>query len=388
MRHPFFFTLLVVTAFPTFFGEAFADDSWSQWRGPSRDGKLGASAGEWPSSLSEKNLTLAWKVNLEKGFSSPVISGGKVFSVETEDKKREVARAFELESGRELWRQEWEGAMKVPFFARKNGSWVRATPATDGDSLFVAGIRDVLVNLGVTDGKEKWRIDFVEREETQLPAFGYVSSPLIYGDHLFVQAGMAVAKLDKRSGATVWRALEDRRAMFASAFSSPVIATIQGQEQLVAQTRSTLAGLDLESGAVLWSTPVEAFRGMNILTPTVVGDQVFTATYGGGSFLFEVSKSDGKFSVEQKWRQKEIEGYMSSPLAIGDHLYFLARDKKFYCVETGTGEVHWVSDEKFGDYWSLVANGNRILALDQNGELLLIDAAPDALRILDRRKIS
>ncbi len=82
-------------------------------------------------------------------------------------------------------------------------------------------------------------------------------------------------------------------------------------------------------------------------------------------------KDKEKFSVSQKWRQKEIEGYMSSPLAIGDHLYFLARNKKFYCLETGTGEVRWVSEEKFGGYWSLVANGNRILALDQSGEILI-----------------
>ncbi len=69
-------------------------------------------------------------------------------------------------------------------------------------------------------------------------------------------------------------------------------------------------------------------------------------------------------------------------------MYFLARNKKFYCLETGTGEVRWVSEEKFGEYWSLVANGNRILALDQSGELLLIEADREALRILDRRKVS
>jgi hypothetical protein len=44
-----------------------------------------------------------------------------------------------------------------------------------------------------------------------------------------------------------------------------VIATLQGKRQIVAQARSTLGGLDPETGAVLWSIPVECFRGMNIL---------------------------------------------------------------------------------------------------------------------------
>ncbi len=44
-----------------------------------------------------------------------------------------------------------------------------------------------------------------------------------------------------------------------------MIATLQGKRQLVALTRSTLGGLDPETGDVLWSIPVESFRGMNIL---------------------------------------------------------------------------------------------------------------------------
>jgi len=209
------------------------------------------------------------------------------------------------------------------------------------------------------------------------------------GDALYVQAGCAVAKLDAETGETIWRALEDTRAMFGSAFSSPVMASIHGKRQLVAQTRSTLGGIDPETGDVLWSIPVEAFRGMNILTPTVIGDRVFTATYGGGSFMFEIDKSGtGEFSVKQLWRDKEIEGYMSSPVAIGDHLYLLGRNKHFYCINAETGKVAWKSDEKFGEYWSMVANGDRILALDQKGELLLIHATPEKFELLDRRKIS
>ncbi|MEM7147135.1 MAG: PQQ-binding-like beta-propeller repeat protein [Verrucomicrobiota bacterium] len=364
-----------------------AAEGWSQWRGANRDGTV-AEAGSWPASLGEGTLQKVWEVELAEGYSSPVVGGGKVFSVETRDKKAEIARAFDLGSGAPVWELDWEGAMKVPFFAAKNGSWVRATPAAKGGSLYVAGMRDVLVSIDAETGEEEWRVDFVEREGTQLPSFGYVSSPLVDGNDVYVQAGMAVAKLDRRTGETKWRALEDRRAMFGSAFSSPVIATIGGKRQLVVQARMELSGLDLETGKVLWSTEVKAFRGMNILTPMVIGDEIFTATYGGGSFLFRVSREGDAWSVAPVWNDEKIEGYMSSPLAIGEHIYLLGRDERLYCLERATGAVAWKTKEKFGKYLSMVANGTRVLALDDEGEMLLFEASPAGFEVLDRRRVT
>ncbi len=51
--------------------------------------------------------------------------------------------------------------MTVPFFARENGDWIRSTPALDGDRLYVAGMKDVLVCINIRDGREIWRKDFV-----------------------------------------------------------------------------------------------------------------------------------------------------------------------------------------------------------------------------------
>ena len=72
----------------------------------------------------------------------------------------EIVRALDRKTGRELWRTEWPGSLSVPFFAKTNGDWIRSTPACDGESLYVAGIRDVLVCLDVATGAVRWRIDF------------------------------------------------------------------------------------------------------------------------------------------------------------------------------------------------------------------------------------
>jgi outer membrane protein assembly factor BamB len=78
---------------------------------------------------------------------------------------------------------------------------------------------------------------------------------------------------------------------------------------------------------------------------------------------------------------------MSSPVVIGGHLYLHLKNQRFCCLNASTGEECWRT-EPFGKYWSLVTDGERILALDQRGELLLIRANPEQFELLDRRKVA
>ena len=88
---------------------------------------------------------------------------------------------------------------------------------------------------------------------------------------------------------------------------------------MVVQTRSTLAGIDPEQGRVLWSEKIPAFRGMNILTPTIIGNSIFTSSYGGRSTLFQVISQGQRFSSKPVWNNRS-EGYMSSPVVIDSHV--------------------------------------------------------------------
>ena len=57
-------------------------------------------------------------------------------------------------------------------------------------------------------------------------------------------------------------------------------------------------------------------------------------------------------------------------------------------IDLNTGKELWTTGESFGKYWSLVANGGRILALDQRGWLYLLNANPDKFDLVDKRKIA
>jgi outer membrane protein assembly factor BamB len=360
--------------------------TWSQWRGPTRDGRVTPGI-PWPATLGESALRLLWRVPLGPGYCSPLVTDERVYTVETEANEREVVRAFDRTTGKEVWNTNWTGALRVPFFARSRGSWARCTPCLSSGVLYVGGMRDVLACIDAVSGRELWRVDFMDRYQSTLPDFGFVSSPLATADGVYVQAGASVLKLNPVDGRSLWRTLEDGGGMWHSAFSSPMLAVLHDRPQLVVQTRALLAGVDLGSGAVLWSVEIPAFRGMNILNPTVIGNQVFTSSYGGGSFLFEVLLDQGRWSVRSVWKNR-IEGYMSTPIVHDGGIYLLRRDQRFCCLDWVTGTEKWVTQEKFGQYWSMVTDGQRILALDQKGELLLIRPDPGQFVLLERRKVS
>ena len=152
----------------------------------------------WPSKIDKETLTEKWRVSLGKGYSGPVVSQDLVFTTESVD-EYELACAYNRNDGKLVWQTQWEGKMKVPFFAAKNGSWIRSTPAFDGNNLFVCGMSDVLHSLDAETGKVNWKVDFTERYKTPLPAFGTVCSPLMDGDDLYVQAGAGFVKLNKKT---------------------------------------------------------------------------------------------------------------------------------------------------------------------------------------------
>jgi hypothetical protein len=57
-------------------------------------------------------------------------------------------------------------------------------------------------------------------------------------------------------------------------------------------------------------------------------------------------------------------------------------------IEVATGRELWTSSQSFGKYWSLVANRDRILALDANGRLHLLRANRKKFDPLEVRKVS
>jgi hypothetical protein len=62
-------------------------------------------------------------------------------------------------------------------------------------------------------------------------------------------------------------------------------------------------------------------------------------------------------------------------------------NQRLECIDLANGESRWRS-QSFGKYWSLVHQGDKILALDEAGMLYLIRANPEAFDLLDSLEVS
>ena len=175
--------------------------------------------------------------------------------------------------------------------------------------------------------------------------------------------------------------------MFGSAFSSPVIEEINGNRQVIVQTRTNLTGVNPKSGKEIWSKPIKAFRGMNILTPTITDNTIFTSSYGRKIFTFQ---------THEKWKKTATGTNMGEPsgrLYVWPHhprrlLLYSPTQAEDHLSGHENGETKWISSESFGKYMSMVSNGKEILALDEDGTLYLIDPNPEKFVIKESRKIS
>jgi outer membrane protein assembly factor BamB len=247
-------------------------------------------------------------------------------------------------------------------------------------------MEEVLLKLDAETGDVLWRVDFPARFGTEVPDFGFVSSPIIDGGHVYVQAANSLVKLDRATGETVWRSLNGPGDIMSSgAFSSPIIATLAGKRQLVTQTRTTLYGVEPESGEVLWSHDVPSFRGMNILTPVVHGDTILTSTYKNQTFYYGVSESSGRLQPRELWTHKS-QAYMSSPVVIDGFAYLHLGNGRLACIDLESGAERWIS-KPLGKYWSMVVQQDKLLALNEGGELFLLRANPNELEVLDSAEV-
>ena len=78
---------------------------------------------------------------------------------------------------------------------------------------------------------------------------------------------------------------------------------------------------------------------------------------------------------------------MSSPIWIGESIYMHLGNGRLSCIDATTGEERWRTSS-FGKYWSLTWHGDKILALDSDGELLLVQASEEAFKLLGRQEVA
>lgn len=366
---------------------------WSQYRGPGFDGATAETI-----NLSKLKSKALWKVPTANGFSSFSAADGLAATLTTRQDQdgllRETCITLAAATGKQLWSVDLDradykhGGGNAGAKDNNGGDGPRSTPTIHEGKIYVY---DADMNLYAFDGKlgkPVWKQRIGKDYGGQEIRWKNAVSPLVDGDLVIVPgggAGNAFLAFNKDSGKLVWKS-----GSATMTHATPTIATLHGVRQAIFFMTSGLVGVDIKDGKILWEQ-AHPFKVSTAASPVVDGDLVYcSAGYGVGGGLYRVTKSGGKFASKKVWFRKDVVNHWSTPVLQDGHLYGMFSFKKYgngpiQCIELATGEEKWRAPGFGPGNVTLTGNG-QLLALSDDGQLVVIEASPKAYNELGRVK--
>ncbi len=280
---PFYFSLFTFYFLCAPAASAQSTD-WPQFRGP--DGQGHSTETNLPLEWSEtKNV--AWKTAIRgRGWSSPVVADGRVWVTTSVEQARSAslrALAFDVESGREIVNVEVFRLSNATLKNPKNSN-ASPTPIVEGNRVYLHFGADGTAAIDAATGAVVWKAQFPY--ESQHGAGG---SPALYKD-LLIFSGDGhyeawVVALDKNTGKVRWKT--ERRKPFAQAYTTPLVISVGGRDQVVSVGAFRAEAYNPETGKEIWyvryedgfsNVPTAGVRAR----PRVHHDRIFRARGPGG----------------------------------------------------------------------------------------------------------
>ena len=363
-----FVLLALILAGGTTVGEAASD--WPQWRGPHRDAVSDDTGliDQW----GENGPPVLWRIDAGEGFSSVSVSEGRLYTMWDENGKQLLV-CLSAKTGLRLWSHEMG-----PAFSNHYGNGPRSTPVIHGDIVYAIGTEGLLLAADKRNGEAVWQKNLVQDFGSDLPTYGYSSSPLVAGDKLILEAGgsnASVVALDRQTGKIAWTAGDDRPA-----YSSPIEIVVDGVRQIVSWSAHGLHAFATEDGQPLWDYPWETFcpvsgDPLNTGTPIFLApDRVFLSS-GSGAAVIRVAHDEDGFRVEDVWRSELMRSDVNTAVLFGDHIFGFDRGT-LKSLDAATGEIKWKA--RGYQRGSLIAADGKLIVLGEQGNLALLEADPES----------
>ena len=340
-----------------------ASSHWTNFRGPERDGHYRQQPvrTDWGSAL-----TPLWKQPVGGGYGSFVIAEGRAFTIEQRG-AREMAVAYDIHTGRELWASAWE----AQFSGSPGGGGPRATPTWHDGRVYVLGATGEFRAINAATGRVLWRTNILADAGATNVDHGISASPLIVHNTVVVLPGggngQSVVAYDRQSGKRAWSALDD-----GAAYSSPMLVTLAGVRQILVHTERRFVGLSPENGTLLWEFPWQTPNAS--AQPLITApDRVFISAETDAAMLQLATGADGQLTARELWRTTRMNNKFTSPVLHEGFIYGLD-EAILSCIDAETGDLQWKGG-RYGYGQVLLASGH-LIVLTEEGELALVRADP------------
>lgn len=385
-------------------------ENWPQWRGPRGDGI--SSEKSIPTTWS-KTEHVRWRTELPgQGGATPAIWGDHIFVTSARENDL-VLICISANNGQVLWEKKVTSGNQDARAGEGNSA--SPSPSTDGKHVWVFFGNGVLACYDL-DGAEIWKYNVSDRFGRIDIQFGMTSTPVLHGDHLYLQLIHGpmkrdddtrtgkIVKLNKLTGQTVWEFDRTTKVDFECkhSYASPFLYD-DGQKQfLVAHGADCTSGHDLATGKELWR--LDQLNGPSklnsqqhdatfrfVASPAVVKDWIIvpTAKSGPTVALRVNDKLTGPNLAESsqiRWTLKQTPD-VSIPLVSDGLVYNLQKDGRLQCIELESGnEVYFERTHTVQHRSSPVQIGNNIYLCAKDGMTTVVQAGRD-FKILSQNNL-
>ena len=367
----------------------YAADDWPQFRGPGGQGHSDAKG--VPLTWSETE-NVKWKTPIPgEGWSSPVISGGRIWMTTALDNgKSRHAIGVDLETGKTLHDVE---VFQVEAPQKKNAlnSHASPSPVIEGNRLYVhfgsdgTACLDTLDHAKVLWQKRSFKLDHME---------GAGGSPMLYKDKLiFCCDGTDVqylVALKKGTGEVAWKTDRSHKITnpppMRKAFCTPLVIQLDGQDQLIAPGAEYLYAYEPDTGKELWFVHYPGFS--NVPRPVHGCGLLFVGTGFMRPEIWAV-KPGGQGDMTATnvvWKMKTQAPLVPTPVLVGERLYVVSDSGALTCLEAKTGKEVWRQNLGGEVSASPLCVDGRIYLFDRNGPCTVIEAG-DTFKVLAKNTL-
>lgn len=379
---------------------------WPHWRGPEMNG-ISREKGLPESWDPDTGENVVWESKELASRSTPIIMNGKLYllarlnpGTPTEGEKVICADAA---TGKILWENKFNVYLSDVPDTRV--AWSCVTGDTETGDIFALGVCGYFQCIDGETGKTKWSHSMCEEYGLLSTYGGRTNVPIVHDDVVIISSIIIgwgeMAKpahrflaFDKRNGQPVWFT-GTRPLPYDTTYSSPVLTAVNGMPLMIfGSGDGGVHAFQPSTGKWIWKYDISR-RGINT-TPVVAGNIVVSghseenvdSTEMGALFALKLDgKGDLRASGGELWRNREQFVGKSSPVVVGDRVYAIEDKGNLLVIDLKTGEQ--IDRQKIGTQGrsSAVFADGKLYCCEANGRWFIFKATDDGLERIHRLRL-
>jgi outer membrane protein assembly factor BamB len=399
--------LFLPALFLAFSAAALPAADWPDWRGP-RENRDAAAGGPLVTSFDpEKGTNVLWKSDEAGGISTPVIMGGKLFTLvrHKPGTKEEAEKVLCLDAatGEKLWENVFNVYLSDVPAERVGWSSVVADPASG--TVFAHGVCGAFTAIDAATGRTKWQRSLHEEFGFLSTYGGRTNVPVVFEDLVIASAVVTgwgetarpahrFLGMDAGTGEVRWMN-GTKELPEDTTYSTPFLADVDGQAALIfGSSDGSVWNFQPRTGKAVWNFKLSR-RGLNV-APLVEDGTVWISqaeenldnTSMGSATAFKAAGSGDITATNVIWQRKGVMDGRSMPVLLGDRVYFVDDGAKVFVFDKRTGEPVGKPQKLLGTIvrGSPLVAGGKLYVCSTSGWHVL-EPTKDGLKIVNRMRL-